>query len=233
MIDPSKYEHLANYKRNIYVFDSMVDRRKEYFPDFKEVTFTGYKSPGFVKHLKEYDVKFDGSFSMLKLSTDWDGWWGFDDFLRATFVPLSEDPKSTSHGFKQLFKDPRGKQHSEWFVVTTEQLERVKHIAHLYGARERIAFSTITNGREAMGNYGVVVGYDDKCDAVEFVCPRCTDNHTVMSEFMGQPWDFLKCKDVVVIDPFGFDGQKEAGEFPGWEKVIEAAASFVGAGESE
>jgi hypothetical protein len=224
---------LATYTRDIFVLDSMIDYRKEFFPEIKEFTFSGYKNPGFTNILKDHGIPFDGSHSMVKITTNWNGWSGFDDLLRCVFVPMDQNPEETSFDFLQLYKDPRGKNHSEWWVVTTDQAERIKRIAHIYGAREYIQVSKITNGREAMGNYGVVVGYDDKCDAVEFVCPRCTDNHQLMSEFMGQPWNFLNCKDVVVIDPFGFDGQKEAGEFPGWDKVIEAAASFDGAGESE
>jgi hypothetical protein len=214
----------------------MVDYRREFFPEIKEVTFSGYKNPGFTKLLKENGIPFDGSYSMVKIMTNWNGWSGFDDLLRCVFVPMDKLPEETSHGLLQLYKDPRGKNHSEWWVATTDQVERIKRIAHIYGAREHLQFSTITNGREAMGDYGVAVGYDSKCDAVEFVCPRCTDNHQLMTEFVGQSWDFLNCKDVVVIDPFGFTEPWVYPDTPDWPEIIAAAASFAsiaGAGESE
>lgn len=222
---------LATYTRDIFVLDSMVDYRREFFPEIKEVTFSGYKNPGFTKLLKENGIPFDGSYSMVKIMTNWNGWSGFDDLLRCVFVPMDKLPEETSHGLLQLYRDPRGKNHSEWWVATTDQVERIKRIAHIYGAREHLQFSTITNGREAMGNYGVVLGVSN--GVATFVCPHCIDTHEIYSSFIGEAVDYVCVKDVVVIDPFGFEGLGGFYEIPDWPEIIAAAASFAGAGESE
>ena len=223
----------ANHMQPLYSIDSQ-DRDFKVRP--KEVEFTGYKNKQCIKDMKNIGIPFDGSYYLVKIETGWDGWWILDDLVHVLFGNSKDhyhilDGSGTEYNFAD--RDPRGNVSTKWRYVSSEGLNKLKTLVHIYGANEHFRYSRIVNGREAMGNYGVAVGYDARCDAVEFVCPRCTDNHQLMTEFVGQPWDFLKCKDVVVIDPFGFTEPWVYPDTPDWPEIISAAASFQEAGKSE
>jgi hypothetical protein len=227
-----KHPHVleADHDQPLYTLDSQ-DR---FEVPLKEVEFTGYKNKQCIVELKKKGVTFDGTQWLVKHDADWDGWWVFDDILHVMWG--NHDTKHHVFDgvgeYRRASRDPRGNMHDKWRILSTAGIMQLKSLAHIYGAQEHLKISKITNGREAMGDYGVVVRYDN-VNCVEFVCPRCTDNHLGLDEFMGKPQDFFNCKDVVVIDPFGFTEPWVYPDAPDWPEIIAAAASFEGAGESK
>lgn len=136
-----EYVGRSNHARPLYTLDTQLGKE---FPEFRTAEFTGYKNKKFVKILEENKIPLDGSYWMYRIDTyeKFEGWWIFDDLLKMHFG-TNEDiwPCSDSNALWPSGYDPRARESSRWRVARTDQINYIKNLAHIYGAREYITFS--------------------------------------------------------------------------------------------